>query len=89
MKHRIYPTVLGLNPPTKEIIITSTDESAYEVFIYHADFPEGTQRGQYSSENFDELRGLSSWLKFCDADALERFGQSLVDYARQAKMKSR
>ena len=88
------PIILGMNPPTKEVLIFkhknwNGEERGYDVYISHANFTEGTVRGQEFSitDESVERKGLACVLHFTDADAMERFGQMLIDFASGKKGK--
>lgn len=78
------PTIIGMDPPTKEVIIfPNIKEKCIDLFICHADFPPGTKKGKYHSRNFDELKGTADWLRFVDTDAMEMFGNDIVKFAKK------
>ena len=87
MSKQILPCILGMNPPTKEIIIAKTDKplDGYSLIINHATFPEGTVRGYRKLMDADkvERKGTAVWIHFCDADTMRRLGQDLVDFANR------
>ena len=86
---KLYPTIIGMNPPTKEVIIfplgKDGKEGGFDVWIFHADFPEGTKRGSRAYPV--ERHGMSAWLRFTDADVMEKFGMQLVKVAKKYKRK--
>ena len=79
------PIILGLNPPTKDVMLMKTEKplKGYALRISHADFPEGTKRGD-ELPLFDKRiknRGEACWIQFTDADVLREFGQMIVNFA--------
>lgn len=79
------PIILGINPPTKDVMLMKMEKplKGYALRICHADFPEGTKRGDNISL-FDKRikwRGEACWIQFTDADVMRRFGQMIVDFA--------
>ena len=79
------PIILGLNPPTKDVMLMKMEKplKGYALRISHADFPEGTKRGD-ELPLFDKRiknRGEACWIQFTDADVLREFGQMIVNFA--------
>lgn len=77
---KICPVVIGLKPPNKAIIIRK-DGKGFDVFICWADFPEGTRRGDFRGEA--DIRGIASWMKFADAEAMKMFAETLMEAAEK------
>ena len=80
------PIIIGMDPPTKEILLMRTRKPFSDgcaCAIYHADFPEGTKRGNRFNITDQSVKrhSLAVWLQFRDADVMKRFGQMLVDFA--------
>ena len=82
------PIIIGMNPPTKEILIFphkhwDGHRAGYDLMINHAKFPDGTKRGQTFSftDSTIERYNTACVLHFCDVDAMRRFGEILVEYA--------
>lgn len=81
------PIILGLNPPTKDVMLIKMEKplKGYALMISHAEFPEGTKRGD-KLPIFDKRikrHGEACWIQFTDADVMRRFGQMIVDFAEE------
>lgn len=80
------PTIIGLNPPTKEVIIfPNFREHCIDMLICHANFPEGTKRGKYKSCHFDEVESVADWIRFVDTESMEMFGNDIIRLAKKYK----
>ncbi len=88
-KNDKLPIIIGMNPPTKEVLIFphrhwDGTKTGYDVMINHAVFPEGTQRGQKFKMSDEVTRkGTACVMHFTDGDAMRRFGQMLIDFAER------
>lgn len=83
------PTILGMNPPTKEMLLIKAEKPlrGYSCLIFHADFPPTIERGQHIELSYKDMKrkGLADWIHFTDADAMRKFGQDLIDFADKAE----
>ena len=84
-RNRAMPVILGMNPPTKEVCLIKTDKplNGYAILINHADFPEGTVRGDSFKDglrNDIKRKGTACWLQFTDVDIMRLFAQNILDF---------
>lgn len=90
-KHQILPTILGFDPPNKEVIVLhcrGKQWSGFDVYVFHADFKTPKKVGESLTGKIDmeELKGLDCWLHFRTSEAMESFGNLLVKYAKIFKI---
>lgn len=86
MRDRMMPCILGMNPPTKELVIMKSYEPlpGYACLIFHAEWPEGTVPGE-ETDAIPDRKGLACWLQFTSADAMRNFGELLIKAAGRKK----
>ncbi len=87
MTREILPCILGMSPPTKEVVIGKSNVlPGYQCIINHVQYAEGTEKGYRHKKDDDKIikrAGTAAWLHFCDLDTMRKFGQDLVDYANK------
>lgn len=82
-RNKILPTILGMNPPTKSVLLMRTTKplNGYACIIQHAEFQADVKAGDEVDIRRGELKGMCCWLQFTDKEAMRSFGQMLIDFA--------
>lgn len=78
----MLPTMLGMNPPTKQVVCGKSKLGGYDCMIFDAAFADGTKTGDRSEPI--SLGGLSAWLHFCTAESMLSFAENLREIALKA-----
>lgn len=84
-KKYLLPTILGMNPPTKEVIIRKGDKSwgGYDLYIIHARFKDRTEPGPIGTNEEVERFGLATHLHFCSLKSMRAFAGIIEEAVRK------
>lgn len=89
-RNEVLPVILGMNPPTKEVLLMRTRKpiEGYARLIRHAEFPETVECGDGIPMDIDIKRGgVAAWIQFKDKETIRKFGQMLIDFADDVQIK--